>query len=158
VSGDDFFMLHSLKTDSRSNILWLDSDEAMVITKPAPSLNKYLMQRKRWISKVTAYSDRNTISLGIVTFVTILFQVTILIASLINSQYLPVFLIFSLVKLIPDYLILSDRTGRYGKKGLLRWFFPAQIIYPFYVLSVAFYAVISTETGWNINSPSRKET
>jgi glycosyltransferase involved in cell wall biosynthesis len=158
VSGDDIFMLHSLKTDNRSNILWLDSDEAIVITKAAPSLFKYLMQRKRWISKVTAYSDLNTISLGIVTFVTILFQVALLVASLFNSQYLPVFLIFSLVKSIPDYLILKDRSKRYGKKGLMRWFFPTQIIYPFYVLIVAFYAVISKETGWNINSPSQKET
>ena len=51
----------------------------------SPSVVSFIKQRSRWISKGKAYNDTFTISLAIVTFVTIVMQVSVLIAGFINN-------------------------------------------------------------------------
>jgi len=50
VSGDDIFLLHSIKKESGSNILWLESEDVTVTTAASPTLRTLLKQRARWIS------------------------------------------------------------------------------------------------------------
>jgi cellulose synthase/poly-beta-1,6-N-acetylglucosamine synthase-like glycosyltransferase len=135
-SGDDIFLLHSIKKQEGSKIVWLESTDAMVIAATSPTLRSFIKQRKRWISKGGAFEDRFTIFLGIVTFVTISLMFSVLIASLINHIFINVLLALFLIKSIPDFLILYNTAGRYGRKKLISWFLPVQIAYPFYVLSV----------------------
>ncbi|MCE5346965.1 MAG: glycosyltransferase [Bacteroidales bacterium] len=142
ASGDDVFLLHSLKKDNLSEISWLESPETVVTAASSPTIGSFLKQRRRWISKSKAYDDWFTIFLGIVTFVTILVSISLLIAVIINPEFLWVFLTFLLLKSIPDFLILHNTSVRYGKTELMHWFLPAQIVYPFYVLIVAVYSVI----------------
>ncbi len=142
-SGDDVFLLHSLKKTTGSKILWLESADAVVKTDAVLTHFAYLKQRKKWISKSLKYTDINTIVLGIITFVTILFQAILTFAGFINIIYMPVFLLFLLLKSIPDFLILHNTAGRYGRSELLKWFLPAQVFYPFYVITVVLYAILS---------------
>jgi poly-beta-1,6-N-acetyl-D-glucosamine synthase len=144
-SGDDIFLLHSLKEKTRSKISWLESFEAMVTTKSSSPLSSFLKQRSRWISKGKAYKDRYTISLGIVTFITVILQISYLILSLIYPALIWVFLSLVVLKSIPDFLILTNTSARYGSRKLMRWFLPAQLIYPFYVLSVVIYSLTFRE-------------
>jgi glycosyltransferase involved in cell wall biosynthesis len=142
-SGDDIFLLHSLKKEMKSEILWLESPDAIVTAAAAPTIGAYLNQRKRWISKARYYNDTSTLFLGIATFIAILTIITVLVAGIFIPQLLLVFLAAFLLKSIPDYLILRNVTKRYSKKSLLPWFIPSQILYPFYVMGVAFNSVIS---------------
>jgi glycosyltransferase involved in cell wall biosynthesis len=136
LSGDDVFLLHSLKKDKGSKILWLESGEAAVTASAAGTISSFLSQRSRWISKVKAYNDRSTVSLAIVTFVTIFSQIVILIYGFFRPEFLLVFAAFLALKSIPDFLILLNTTKRYGKRNLMKWFIPSQLVYPFYVLGV----------------------
>jgi cellulose synthase/poly-beta-1,6-N-acetylglucosamine synthase-like glycosyltransferase len=138
-SGDDIFLLQSLKHEKGSEIRWLESNDAVVSTSQAKTIVSFLSQRKRWISKATAYDDRFTMLLGIVTFVTILCEITLMIASVFNLLFLTGFLIFFLAKSVPDFLILRNTAWRYDKKNLMKWFLPSGLIYPFYVLAVVCY-------------------
>jgi glycosyltransferase involved in cell wall biosynthesis len=142
-SGDDIFLMHNLKKEYRSKILWLESYDAMVMTEPSSTIGSFLKQRSRWISKGKSYKDRDTIVLGIVTFVTIALQISYFIAWLFYPVLTGVFLSILILKSVPDFLILLNTSGRYGKKKLMWWFLPAQIIYPFYVLAVVFYSLIA---------------
>jgi cellulose synthase/poly-beta-1,6-N-acetylglucosamine synthase-like glycosyltransferase len=135
-SGDDIFLLHSLKQKEDSKIVWLESTDAMVVTAASPSVRSFIKQRKRWISKGSAFKDRFTIFLGLITSVTILLIFSLLIASLINHSFINVLLVILFIKSIPDFLILNNTAGRYGSKKLINWFLPVQIAYPFYVFSV----------------------
>jgi glycosyltransferase involved in cell wall biosynthesis len=155
-SGDDIFLMYNLKKESRSKILWLESTDALAITKPPSTIRSFLKQRRRWISKGKSYKDRDTIVLGIATFVTIALLSSYFIAWLLFPVLTGVFLAILILKSVPDFLILLNTTIRYGKKKLMWWFLPAQIIYPFYVLSVLFYSLIFRENR-NINSPFPKE-
>jgi glycosyltransferase involved in cell wall biosynthesis len=150
ASGDDIFLLHNLKKQPNSNILWLESADATVTAASSPTINEFLKQRRRWISKGKLYNDRFTILLGNVTFVTIIMQLSALAAGLINPAFIKVFITIFILKSLPDYMILLNTSGRYFRKELMNWFLPAQLVYPFYVLCVIFY--------WKISSPSPKGT
>jgi biofilm PGA synthesis N-glycosyltransferase PgaC len=139
-SGDDIFLLHSLKKNKESRIVWLEAMESVVTTASPGTAGRFLKQRKRWISKATAYDDPYTISLGIVTFVTILLQIFTLAAAFFSLKFLLIYLIVLTLKSVPDYLILNNTTGRYSKRELMVWFIPSQIVYPFYVLITFLYA------------------
>lgn len=142
-SGDDVFLLHSLKKTNGSKILWLESTDAIVKTDSVLTHFAYLKQRRKWISKSLKYTDKNTIILGIITFVTILLQAILLVSGFINSVYIPVFFLFMVLKSIPDFLIIRNTAGRYGRSDLLKWFVPAQVFYPFYVITVVVYTILS---------------
>jgi len=136
MSGDDVFLLHSLKQNKSSRILWLESNDALVKTCSSETWSSFIDQRARWISKAGSYSDTFTILLAIVTFVTILLLPLLLITCIFNQAFLPVFLAAFLLKSIPDYLILHNTAVRYKRKELLRWFIPSQIFYTYYILRI----------------------
>ncbi|MBN1109055.1 MAG: glycosyltransferase [Bacteroidales bacterium] len=135
VSGEDIFFLHSLKTDPEVKIKWLESPEALVTTSGAPAWKSFLIQRARWISKTTAYSDTSTIILAIVTFVTNMLQPLLIVAGLFNAVYLQVFLIVLFIKSVPDYLIIKETAAARNRKVLMKWFWPSQIFYPWYIIA-----------------------
>jgi len=142
ATGDDIFLLHSFKKDPQVKILWLESLCALVTTESAASLISFLKQRKRWISKSNSYTDRYSILLGIVTFVTILATLFLLIAGIIDHRFLPVFITVLILKSVPDFLILKYTCSRYRKKELMNWFIPAQIVYPLYIMAVLTYTLV----------------
>lgn len=136
ISGDDIFLLHSIKKDPANTILWLESAEGTVTTKASCCISSLLRQRARWISKTGSYTDNFTIVLAAVSFLTVVIQLLLLTLALFFVRLLLVLGIYTAIKSIPDYLILSNTTKRYGKIRLMRWFLPSMIIYPFYVISV----------------------
>jgi cellulose synthase/poly-beta-1,6-N-acetylglucosamine synthase-like glycosyltransferase len=142
ATGDDVFLLHSMKK-RKSSIRLLFSENALVRTRQAENLSSFLKQRKRWASKATAYRDIFSIVLGIVTFATILIQILLLSGSFFDVALLQSFLIFFIMKSIPDFLILMQITKRYGRRNLMWSFLPSQFIYPFYVLIVSGFAFFS---------------
>ncbi len=135
ISGDDVFLLHSIKKES-GKIVWLESEKAYVITRSATTLDSFLLQRARWISKAGSYRDMFTVVLAIVTLIIISLQLTLLAAGIFDRLFLLVYLAIYLLKSIPDFMILNNTASRYKKKYLMKWFFPAQLFYPFYVVGV----------------------
>lgn len=142
-SGDDIFLLQSIKKEKGSVIQWLESPDAAVITQASRTLNSFLAQRRRWISKIKSYRDRYTIISGIVIITAVLLQAVYFCGSFIIPPLVPVFITVLIIKSIPDYLIINKTAVRYGMKGVMRWFLPVQIIYPFYVLSVIISGILS---------------
>lgn len=141
-SGDDVFLLHSIKREPGNKIMWLESQEAIVITKSTETIGSFIRQRVRWISKAGAYKDMFTRVLAIVTFVTIMLQWFLAIAGIFNPVFFLMLLAAFILKSIPDYLILRNTTVRYGKKSLMRFFLSSQILYPVYINSVLLFYML----------------
>lgn len=136
ISGDDVFLLHGIKSDPGNKIMWLESAEARVSTITSETLSAFFRQRARWISKAGAYKDTFTRVLGIVTFVAVFLQLSLLVAGIFNPVYFWVFLAAFLIKSSVDYLIVMNTATRYCKRQLIKWFPLSGVIYPFYVLLV----------------------
>jgi glycosyltransferase involved in cell wall biosynthesis len=143
LSGDDIFLLHSLKKEPDSEISWLNSPDSMVTTCQPNSLFSFIKQRARWISKAGSYSDTLSITLSIVTFVTIISIVFFMFAGIFKYEFWLLFLASFLIKSLADYMLLKEVTKIYRKTSLLKWFIPSQVIYPFYVLAVACYSIVA---------------
>lgn len=141
VSGDDVFLLHSVKKQKGSKAGYLDSVDALVRTSPSSSLKEFLEQRARWISKTKYYNDWFTIFLSIVTFVTILTIVVLFAVMFFRPAALFILAGQLVIKSIPDFLLLSEITRRLGRRGIMRWFIPSQLIYPLYVTGTVFQAL-----------------
>ena len=142
-SGDDVFLLHSLKKEKGSEIKWLESSDATVTTKSSVSFRSLLKQRSRWISKGKNYTDKDTIITAAATLMVVILQLFLFVATFINPALLVSFIVIFILKSIPDFLILWNTARRYGRAKLIKWFIPAQIFYPFYVLSVVFYTLFN---------------
>lgn len=140
-SGDDVFLLHSLKKTNSARIMWINRREAVVTTNPALSLLSFLRQRARWISKAGAYRDRFTQMVAIVTFVTILGLLFFQVLGVFDPAFLSVYGVVILIKSIPDFLILLKTTLSNKRRYLMKWFIPAQILYPFYVGAVVMFSL-----------------
>lgn len=145
-SGDDVFLLHSLKKEKDSEIKWLESADAAVTTKSSVSFRSLLKQRSRWISKGKYYTDKDTIITAAATFMVVILQLFLFVAILINPSLSISFIVVFILKSIPDFLILWNTAQRYGRAKLIKWFIPAQIFYPFYVLSVVFYSLFNPQS------------
>jgi len=144
-TGDDVFMLHSLKKEFNPKIMWLESLDAIVTTSSSSDLFSFLRQRKRWISKWHVYNDRFTILTGILTSVAVFLQLSLFVSLFFNISFIGLFLTILILKSIPDFLILQNTTFRYSKNHLMRWFLQAQLIYPVYVTGVVLYSLIPSK-------------
>lgn len=158
ASGDDVFLLHSIKKAPDSKILWLESAEAMVSTSASPTFGSFLKQRKRWISKWRFYDDPYTNLTGIITFSAILLQLSVMIALLSDFHFIWLFSAILVLKSVPDYLITANTNGRYGKKFQMCWFLPAQLIYPVYAITVFLSSLIGmTDRRMELTAMSTKK-
>ncbi len=141
-TGDDVFLLHSVRKEAWADILWLESPGAAVTTKSPGTMYSFLEQRSRWISKAPYYDDRFTIMLGLATFTAVAAETGLLLVSLFIPWLWSVFAAAFILKSIPDFLILGNTSRRYGNNKIMRWFLPSAILYPFYVISVLVFLII----------------
>jgi len=141
VTGDDVFLLHNLKGESGCRIMWLESAKSTVLTKASETLSSFLDQRARWISKTGYYSDSYSKVIAIVTFVTICLQAFLTGAAFFSLTFLLILLAAMTIKSVPDFIVLYNTTGRYERRNLMKWFLPAQVIYPFYILVIVFLSI-----------------
>lgn len=140
-TGDDIFLLHSIKREPGNKIMWLESADAIATTRTSVTFSSFLNQRVRWISKAGSYTDMFTRVLAIVTFVTILLEWFLLIAAIFNPVFFLVLLAAFIIKSVPDFLIVLNTASRYHKNSLMGWFLPSQILYAFYILLVSLTAI-----------------
>lgn len=133
TSGDDVFLLHSLKKKYRKDIRFLKSNEAVVFTKPQQTIGSFINQRIRWAGKSKYYFDTDSIVSAIVVLLMNSILLITLLMGCINTYYLNIFALILSVKFITDMLLLHSFLSFFRKQKLFAWFVPMQIIYFVYV-------------------------
>ena len=134
ASGDDMFLVHKVSELYPDDVHFVKAKATVVSTRAESSLGNFLDQRKRWATKTTHYTDRRLLlvlsSVFLLCFTIVL---NIFILSLFNSLYLFIGLFQLFIKMILDYLFLSNITSYFGTKSLMKAFFPANIMHLFYI-------------------------
>ena len=148
ISGDDVFLLHSVKKKYPKDIHYLKSNDAKVTTDSEQSLKYFFRQRIRWTSKSRSYRDFDTITISLIIFVTNL----LLVISSIILIFIPekIILISSLFigKMIIDSVLLIN-VANYFKQTKLLFFIPIlSVIYPFYIVITAFSGLLTKHINW----------
>ena len=76
-TGDDVFLMHKINERYPESVGFVKNYDACVFTKPERGLGKFILQRIRWISKSTGFSD---FKVTIVLYFAYLFNIFIIVA------------------------------------------------------------------------------
>lgn len=133
-SGDDVFLMHQIKKKLNGKIVFLKSNNALVYTKAQDTLNAFINQRKRWVSKTKGYSNWFTIFVAILIFLYNFLLLAGFLGSFINVLFFKITVLLFLFKCIIDFPLLWGITSFTRKKELMLFYLPLQIIYPVYIV------------------------
>jgi biofilm PGA synthesis N-glycosyltransferase PgaC len=139
ASGDDMFLLHSLKKQ-KAGILLLKSREHLVKTRAPLAFKDFFLQRRRWTSKSLRYTDKNAIAVAMMVFL----SNSLLAASLLTgflSGSLALAACAFLVKMSVDFILFLSAKDFFSYREILWWYPFMAIVYPFYIFFTPFSAI-----------------
>jgi len=139
ASGDDVFFIHYVRREfGRNAIAFIKNEETIVRTPPPENLKAFLSQRIRWGSKARAYSQPWALIVSYTIFLFNFLLTAILISSLfIHHWLIVIYVLFIVLKTLADFPLLYA-FGRFaGKRNLLPFVFPFEMVYPVYITYVA---------------------
>lgn len=147
ASGDDIFLLHEIK---RKNgiIVFCSRKNTRVVTDSPGNIKSFIKQRMRWAGKGLKYNDPDTMLLALLVFITNTLIVIILALSAFYPRFLYVAGLFYFWKSIADLLLLLRYAKHRNRLKLVRYFIPAELLYPFYVVISTIAGMISIPR-WN---------
>jgi len=136
-SGDDMFLMMSIKRKfGAKTIRFLRSENAFVNTTATIEFKEFIQQRLRWVSKSRGYTDPLLIMASVLVFVTNAWLVITALAAIFSQQFLEIFLLFYLLKMLID-LPLMISYSRFQRSISLTWLFPfMELLNAFYTLIV----------------------
>lgn len=139
ASGDDVFLLHEAKKNNanKKSIFFLKDREAIVVTKGMQSFKDFMNQRIRWTSKSTGYKDTFTLFTAGIVFLFNLQLPLLLLCGCLSCKLVILSVAFFAGKCMADFPLLMAATCFAGKPGLMHYYLPMQLIYPFYTIAVA---------------------
>jgi cellulose synthase/poly-beta-1,6-N-acetylglucosamine synthase-like glycosyltransferase len=137
-SGDDEFLLKKVKA-RKGKILFLKSSLSRVSTLPALSVQEFLNQRVRWASKWSAHGSIAHAGSAFLVFVFQLYRVifpTLIFFNVAKNELL-FFLLTIACFFLSEFVLLRQITAFIKISGKSFAILLCQLIYPFYVISVA---------------------
>ena len=137
VSGDDVFLLHSVKAKYINSIVFAKDKDAIVLTQSLENLTNFINQRKRWAAKSIKYKDFSSIYTSYLVFFTNLFFILLFFIIFIDTLFFPFFIAFYFVKFIVDIFLLQPILHFFNRKDLIKWIFPFELFYSFYIVLIS---------------------
>jgi len=136
ASGDDVFLLHSIKEKYPKTIAFAKDENAIVITEGAQSLKAFINQRKRWTAKSSSYKDFASIYVSYLVLFVNLAIVFLFAMQFFSQQYFELFILFYIAKFIADLFLLYPVLRFFKRTDLIRWIFPFELFYSFYIVLI----------------------
>jgi cellulose synthase/poly-beta-1,6-N-acetylglucosamine synthase-like glycosyltransferase len=148
ASGDDMLLLQKIAKKYPNKIVYLKNAEYAVITKAQHTLAAFWHQRLRWASKSADYPQKSaTLQLGLVWL--FMFSVFLnLFAGFFNPYFFGVLALLISLKIIADYILLSQATVYFSKRKLMKIFLPSVFLHWIYIVSVGFVSIFRLRYNW----------
>ena len=147
ASGDDMFLLHSVKKNAGKNEFLL-SGQAVVETAASANISAFISQRLRWVSKFKSYKDAETIFAGLLVFLSNLFILAAFAVSFFNADWLQLALLMLTLKVLPDTVLEIMVLSYFKKLNLLPYYLLWIPIYPIYTVIFGIAGQLSKSIRW----------
>ncbi len=122
-SGDDMFLMTSIKKKFGAKaICFLRSEDAIVTTPASVGFRLFIQQRLRWVSKSRGYTDSMLITTSILVFLTNVCLVLTALAAIVSPGFIKLFLALYVLKMSID-LPLMLSYSRFQRSKTLLWLF-----------------------------------
>jgi cellulose synthase/poly-beta-1,6-N-acetylglucosamine synthase-like glycosyltransferase len=141
VSGDDLFFLEKVKRAYPNDVHYLKSSDAIVSTKPEPTIKTLFYQRVRWASKTSAYDNLFS---KILAFSVLLMNASIIVTLvfvLIGLLSWQILMVLFACKFSADFFFIWKSSNFYKQNHSLMFYPFSSMIYPFFVVSVSVYSM-----------------
>jgi len=130
ASGDDIFLLEKIHSYYPNTVYYLNSKEAVVLTKPESNWSQAIQQRIRWASKTAKQKNTQSKVLGIIVFLGNLAFIASLFLFTWDSSPVYLLMIILGIKLAVDLTLLRVAGQLLGKPISFLNFLVNTIIYP----------------------------
>ena len=148
ASGDDIFLMEKVVNKYPKKVLFLKSQDTLVITKPQPSIKQLFAQRIRWASKATSYTNWFGKFIGLTVLLMNLWIVILLLLIMFKLSSWLIFLMVFSIKISLDFIIIS-KTLFLTKQSKNIIFYPLiAIFYPFFTVIIAFLSIFNISYQW----------
>ena len=136
ASGDDVFLLHSVKEKYPKSIAFAKNEDAIVITERTQSIKTFINQRKRWAAKSSSYKDFASIYMSYLVLFVNLSIVFLFAMQFFSQQYFELFILFFIAKFIADLFLLYPVLRFFNRTDLIKWILPFELFYSFYIVLI----------------------
>lgn len=145
VSGDDVFLLHSVKAQfGHQKIIPVPASASVVYTDAPKNIRAFFFQRMRWGGKAAGYHNRISLMLALTVVLLAFFQ----LCSFALPEYWHLLILLWIIKGAVDYYALSHFAAKWQQKPLLINFPVVFVVYPFYIILTALAGLISFKGHW----------
>ncbi len=154
ASGDDMFLIQKVAAQYPDGIFFLKNKAATVFTEAKSDWPSFLQQRLRWGTKNAALPEwpvRLALASVFLFCWSIIFNVLALPFALPIKigMSLRSILIFQLaLKVTADYLFLGMMCRYFGRRDLLRWFWPSFFLHTVYIAGVGTASLFFKKFEW----------
>ena len=144
ASGDDMFLMEQfIKHYGSDSVKFILDNQAIVKTTTMPDLKAFFHQRARWTSKTKAYTNWKIIATALIVLLFNLSIVFFFAAGFFMHVFWCFFVLYVVLKTLIDFPILRRITHFTKQQKLMRWIFPLEFVYPFYVVFTALSGLFS---------------
>ncbi len=144
-SGDDVFLMEKMVQHYPNQVFFLKSRNAIVKTKPMNTYSALVNQRIRWASKTGKVSSWFVKLVGVVILLAnFIFSVGLLVCCFLYFNHLMfvlVFIIFSLLKLVVDYVLIKKTFLFYNQTFSIIRYLSIAFLHPFFIVGIAILSV-----------------
>lgn len=140
-SGDDIFMLEKVVKTHPEKAKFLKCKQSIVTTLPQPSFDTLISQRVRWAAKTGSYQNLFGKLVGIIVFIMnggLLVFTLLSLTGIINLKSL---FYIAIIKFGIDFLLIYKTATFMNQKDVMRTYFFAFFLYPFFTVYVVFASV-----------------
>jgi len=144
VSGDDVFLLHSVKDKYPNSIAFAKNVNAIITTEGVQTIKGFINQRKRWTAKSSGYKDWASIYTSFLVLFTNMIGVFLIGLLFFDVSYLNYFLYYFGLKFLADLYLLLPVLGFFNRKDLVKWILPFEYVYSFYIVFIVILSFTNT--------------
>ncbi len=140
-SGDDIFMLEKAVNTYPEKVKFLKCEQSIVTTLPQPNFDALISQRVRWAAKTSAYRNMFSKLVGTIVFLMnggLLVFTLMALTGIIKMNTLFYLLI---IKFGIDFLLIYKAASFTNQKEVMKTYFFAFYLYPFFTVYVVFTSV-----------------
>ena len=138
ASGDDVFLLHSIKKRYPKGVVFVKEKDAIVKTNSVDTIKKFFSQRRRWTAKTTSYKDLTSIYVASLVLLVNFLVVFLFFTSFFIKNYFYFFLILYFFKFFIDFYFLYPSLKFFKRLDLIKWIFPFEFFYSCYIILIVF--------------------
>ncbi len=137
--------MHKIHKCSPGGVVFLKSPAGIVYTQAKDSWQAFYQQRKRWASKWNLYQDWRVSALAVFVFLANAAILAGLAGYFWGKLTFSSLLAGIAFRFAAEFVFLRDVLRFLGKGSQVKWIFPVQLIYSFYV---TFFAIIAQRRGY----------